>query len=86
MDPIIHDIIRNSRSDDSTTYTHISFYGPNAKWYIKSGELGSFWKRYCDLVYEKDGRFCLAERSQEHMPILVRATIKFQDVADNFEP
>jgi len=85
MDGTLLDLIRNSRAQDGATYTHVSLYGPNEKWNIKSNELYNFWKKYCLLVNEKDGRYCLAEKSQDYMPILSKCTLRFQIERNLFE-
>lgn len=79
MDVGLLEILRNSRCEDEKIYTHVSYYGPKAKWNIKSNELADFWKKYCDLVYDKNGNFCLGERPQDYMPVLSRLTLRFHD-------
>ena len=77
MDASLYELIKNSRAADANTYTHVSYYGPNAKWYIKSNELTTFWQKYCELVNNKNGNYCLGEKAQDIMPILAKGTLKF---------
>ena len=83
MNPAVYELIRSSPVDSGTNsiYTHVSFYGPKQNWYIKSNEYEKFWSKYCQLTYEKKehDEFCLGEKSQDTMPILVKLTLKFQN-------
>lgn len=88
MDPSLHELLRNTRSDDTTTtgirgnndatpYTHVSLYGPHARWNIKSSKLTELWQGYCGIVYEGKGNYCLAERSLDNMPVIADCTFRF---------
>ena len=85
MDAELLDLIRGSRADENTNYTHVSYYGPAGKWYIKSNELAGFWDRYCQLASKNvDNGKCnlqlsLAEKPQDIMPVLVRCCLKFDN-------
>lgn len=86
MDASLLELLRGSQSEDGT-YTHISFYGPSLKWNIRSHDLPNFWKTYCKLISSKDGRYCLAEKAQEILPVVVRGTFQFSEVdSESFVP
>ena len=91
MEPELYDLIRNSKSEDGGEYTHVSFYGPQMKLYLKSNEQSGFWQKYCDLadssnVIDKQPNLglCIGEKPQNYMPVVVRATLKFQN-DENFQ-
>ena len=91
MDPELYDLIRNSKAEEGGEYTHVSFYGPQLKLYLKSNEQSTFWKTYCELADSKrtPGKkpnlgLCLGERCQGYMPVVCRATLRFQN-DENFE-
>lgn len=92
MNQELYDCIRTSKAEQNGPYTHVTFYSPVSKVYIKSNEQGTFWKKYCDLadgskVCEKNKLnlgLCLGEKQQDAMPLIVRATLKFQN-DENFE-
>ena len=90
MDANLHELLRNTRSEDlpqpgargykgqgNGPYTHVSLYGPHARWQIKTSKLTEFWHGYCDLVYEGTGNYSLAERPLDHMPVIAECTFKF---------
>lgn len=81
MDTRLHDLLRTTKSDDtpknSDAWTHMSMYSPHARWNIASSKLTEFWNGYCDIVYEGEGNYCIAEKPQGHMPIIADCTLKF---------
>lgn len=89
MDGDLYDLLRRTRSEDlqsgirgykgqeNLPFTHISFYGPHARWQIKTSKLTEFWSGYCDIVYEGIGNYSLAERALDHMPIIAECTFRF---------
>ena len=101
MDPELRDLLRTLAVDQNNeSHTHVTTYGPHARWLIRAENQETFWMRYCDLVYRKaHGRdnvqpdplaaICLAEKPQEAMPVISKLTFRFQiDEADdgNWEP
>lgn len=101
MEPELRDIIRAVASESTTDgYTHVTLYGPHARWAIRPHTQSAFWTGYCELVDKfKHGdaatvanplaNMCLAERPQEVMPTIANFTFRFHaDPADdnNWEP
>ena len=89
MEPELRDILRVVAADPvNDSHTHVSLYGPHARWAVRSHNQTEFWLRYCDLVDRKmrgrDGvpaeplaNMCLAERPQEVMPEIAKFTFRF---------
>lgn len=100
MEPELRDILRTVSPDQNgDSHTHVSFYGPHARWTIRPHTQTNFWSSYCDLVDRKnnvrDGvpaeplaAICLAERPQEVMPQIAKLTFRFHaDTTDEqWEP
>jgi phage/plasmid-associated DNA primase len=86
MDPALLDLLRKHHVPNNPTYTHITSYGPNAKWSIPDANCESFWRSYCELVNQKeDGNYCLSEMPRKHMPIIADFTLKFHPLDGNTE-
>ena len=80
MDVALHDILRKCSSEDCKEYTHITTFGPSAKWCINDHSYETFWKKYCEIAEtpEKNNKkLCLAEVQRKHMPIISDLTFKF---------
>ena len=81
MDVRLQELLVKLKVDDNRTnqdtYTHITYFGPHQKWTIRPSNWGEFWLNYCDLIQDPKGIFCLAEKSNENMPIIVDLTLKF---------
>jgi hypothetical protein len=79
IDPRLHDLLKTTKSDDSVMdtkgSTYISMYNPRSRWNIS--KLTEFWNGYCDIVYEGNGNYCIAEIAEEYMPIIAECTLKF---------
>ncbi len=102
MEPELRDIIRTVATDDANgdSHTHVSLYGPHARWTVQPQNHTEFWTRYCDLIDRmKNGtdeeqpspfaNLCLAERPQLVMPQIAKLTFKFHadtDDCDSWEP
>lgn len=100
MDPELRDILRSTAADPvGDSHTHVSLFGPLARWTVRSQNQTDFWGRYCDLVDVKtNGRngteaepyaaLSLAERSLDVMPVIADFTFRFHsDVNDEgWEP
>ena len=100
MEPELRDILRIVATDPTgDSHTHITLYGPHARWGVRPQNQSEFWTRYCDLVDRKRNGYddidpdpfsnmCLAERPQDIMPQIAKLTFKFHaDVTDdNWEP
>ncbi|CAH6419429.1 D5 DNA Primase [uncultured virus] len=101
MEPELRDLLRTVAIDPvGDSHTHVSLYGPHARWTIRPHTQTNFWTGYCDLVDRKtNGRegvppepftnMCLAERPQEVMPEIAKLTFRFHTDAaadDNWEP
>lgn len=98
MDPALRELLRNvSVNANDSSLTHVSLYGPSAKWSVPSHNLTNFWKGYCDLVNlkmtgaeaESNSKLCLAEKTEKEMPVMAKLTFKFhQDpsIDDSWEP
>ena len=90
MDSELYDLIHNSKAVDPNEYSYVSYYGPQLKLHIKSHEQSLFWKKYCqlassDLQEEKPNLgLCIGERPQGFMPVVCRATLRFQN-DENFK-
>ena len=95
MEPELRDIFRTVASDPiGDSHTHVSLYGPNARWTVRPQNQTDFWTRYCDLADRKtNGRdgvpaeplanMCLAERPQEVMPQIAKLTFRFHADTDD---
>lgn len=89
MEPELRDLLRAVATDPiGDSHTHVSLYGPHARWTVRPHNQTEFWTRYCDLVDRKiNGRdevlaepfanMCLAERTQEVMPQIAKLTFRF---------
>jgi len=97
MDPELRDLLRTNSSDQNgESHTHVTLYGPQARWSVKPQFHSSFWTGYCDLVHAKNNgqnpdpfaELCLAEKAQDMMPQIAKLTLKFHsDVEDDtWEP
>lgn len=100
MEPELRDILRTVATDTiGDSHTHVSLYGPHARWTVRPQNQTEFWTRYCELVYRKtNGRdgiladqfanMCLAERPQEVMPQIAKLTFRFHadTTDDHWEP
>lgn len=81
MDPRLYNLIRSVASESLiNNHTHVSLYSPHARWTIPSDSHTTFWNGYCDLVGREN--VCLAERPQEHQPLISLFTFKF-NVTEN---
>lgn len=70
----------------SSSHTHVSLYGPYARWIVPPEKQNDFWVRYCDSVrIDKEVRnICLAETPQYVMPQIAKIILRFQaDTEDN---
>lgn len=101
MDPELRDILRTVATEPvGDSYTHVSLYGPYARWNVSPQNHTAFWTQYCDLVNNKvtgpnrhEGEhfadICLAEKSQEVMPTIAKLTFRFHadtNDVDKWEP
>jgi phage/plasmid-associated DNA primase len=103
MDPELRDLLRITATDSAgESHTHVSLYGPHARWTIRPHSQADFWIRYCELADRKrngheeedveadpNADLCLAERPQEVMPQIAKLTFKFHaDTTDteSWEP
>lgn len=89
MDPELRDLLGAVATDtNNDTHSHVTIYGPHARWTIRPDNQTAFWTRYCELVDRKmNGRdeipaqplanMCLAERPQDLMPTIAHLTLKF---------
>ena len=89
MEPELRDLLRTVATDPiGDSHTHVSLYGPHARWTVRPHNQTEFWTRLCDLVDRKtNGRdgvppepfanMCLAERPQEVMPQIAKLTFRF---------
>lgn len=100
MDCELRNILREvGEEGTNSSYTHTTLSTQQTKWHIPPQNKGKFWIDYCDLVYRKvtnagDGEhsngLCIAERTADHMPLVVELLFKFQldkeTVNDGWEP
>ena len=100
MEPALRDLLRETAVGvQHDSHTHVTAYGPHARWSIEHHNLTDFWSGYCDLVNTfRNGEeetesnllanMCLAERPQDVMPEIAHFTFKFNaDAADEgWEP
>lgn len=90
MEPELRDLLRTVATEPiGESHTHVSLYGPHARWTIRPETQTAFWTGYCDLVdlkiHGRDGvpaeplaNLCLAERPIEVMPQIAKLTFRFQ--------
>lgn len=96
MEPELRDLLRAvATAPIGDSHTHVSLYGPHARWSVRPHNQTEFWTRYCDLVDRKtNGRdevpaepfanMCLAERPQDVMPQIAKLTFRFHaDATDD---
>ena len=100
MDPELRDLLRATATQPvGDAHTHITLYGPQARWAVRSHNLTAFWAGYCELIDRKmrgrDGipavptaNICLAERPQDIMPQVAKLTFRFhaEDNEEQWEP
>jgi len=98
MEPELRELLRVVATDPvGDSHTHVSLYGPHARWTIRPHNQTAFWSGYCDLIDRKiNGRdgvppdpfsnLCLAERPQEVMPQIAKLTFRFHADDDTWEP
>lgn len=100
MEPELRDLLRAVATDPvGDSHTHVSLYGPYARWTVRPHNQTEFWTRYCDLVDRKTNgngdippepfaNLCLAERPQEVMPQIAKFTFRFHadTTDDDWEP
>lgn len=82
MDPQLRNILDTVATDSiGDSHTHVSLYGPHARWTIPRQNKTLFWTSYCDLIDrnndEQGAKLCLAERPQEVMPVIAKLTLRF---------
>lgn len=78
MDSGLLDLLRTHNEPNTQEFTHVTTYGPNAKWCISDSNCESFWRSYCTLVDEsKSQTLCLAEIPKKHVPVMADFTLKF---------
>ena len=89
MEPELRDLLRTVATDPGNdSHTHVSLYGPHARWTVRPHNQTDFWTRYCDLVGRKTNgqgeipaeplaNMCLAERPQDVMPQIAKLTFRF---------
>src|SRR5438309_10388415 len=89
MDPELYALIQATKTENpannlslarpaSDPYTHMSLWGPHHRWTIRTDQMATFWRGYCDLVDDTQtnitrqgyGRWSLAERPQDNMPVV----------------
>ena len=64
MDPALHELVLRSKTDSyGDDFSHLTEFGPKAKWLIGSNNMGSLYKEYSAFVYHRpQGTYCLSER------------------------
>ena len=78
MDQSLLDLLRAHHDPSSQQHTHVTLYGPSAKWSIPDSNYASFWRSYCNLVEDKEiENLCLAEIPKQHVPIMAEFMLKF---------
>ena len=83
MDSEFCELIIKSKAEDSNDYTHVSFYSPQMKLYLRSNEQHNFWTKYCHIASKNisSGKANLdlkiGEKPQSYMPIVVKGSLKF---------
>lgn len=97
MNNSIRELLRQyavAPDNNSDSHTHLSMYGPHARWTVYPQSQQHFWKGYCDLVAEAEesgddlADFCLAERATELMPVIGKFTFRFglSENTEDWEP
>src|SRR3990167_8960690 len=84
MDPELLELFREVRTevqgDNENSYTHITHFGPEARWTVQPSKYREFWQSYCDLVdRQKIGELCVAERAIDVMPVIGEIILRFDD-------
>jgi phage/plasmid-associated DNA primase len=91
MDSALYELIRDVKAkelaDDgfganNSSFTHKTFFGPNASWTVDKENYTKLWSLYCEMVYKGKGNYCFGERVEENMPITVEATLTFNDTGE----
>lgn len=92
MEPLLRELLRDTSDADSNEnpaqFTHVTLYGPRARWSIRPHNLTPFWVGYCRLVRDyPQTNLCLAERPQDVMPVIIESTFRFiGDPNESWEP
>ena len=78
MNQSLLDLLRAHHDPTVQQHTHVTTYGPSAKWNVPDSNYASFWQSYCNLVEDNEvENLCLAEVSKSHVPIMAEFTLKF---------
>jgi len=85
MDSYLLSLLRKNSTKTNKGFTHLSTYGPHAKWFIDDPHYENFWKGYCSIVSDTMNNdatrdICLAEAPRKHMPVVADFTLKFHTV------
>jgi phage/plasmid-associated DNA primase len=75
MEPSIETILRQNYTD-GIYHTHVSLIQPHGKYQFNRQTLEEFWKNYCDLIESKTFNLGVAEKPQQHVPVLVDIDLK----------
>lgn len=78
MDSSLKKILRENYVD-GVLHTHVSMSGLKGKFMFNRDSLENFWKVYCDLVQNDNNIFCIAEKSERYLPVLVDVDLKYRD-------
>lgn len=83
MDVALHDILRKCSNEESKEFTHVTTFGPAAKWCINDADYGNFWEKYCEIAECPENnkkKLCLSEVQRKHMPVIANLTLKFHPI------
>lgn len=85
MDSGLLNLLRKNSTKSDNGFTHVTSYGPHAKWFISDTNFENFWIEYCDLVSGvmnggENKALCLAEASKKHMPVVADFNLKFYPI------
>ena len=85
MDSTIKKILKNNQVD-SIFHTHVSLYNPKGKFQFNRQTLEEFWESYCNLMKSNpDYIICIAEKSQQYLPVLADIDLKIRDNGEQID-
>lgn len=62
---------------DAVYHTHVTMGDKKGKYRFDKKTMEKFWESYCENIYtKKTDLFCIAEKSQEYLPVLVDIDLK----------
>lgn len=85
MDPKLQKLLQENRAD-GVYHTHVSMIQPKGKYHLNRERLENLWEIYCDtLESDPDMISGVAEKPQNHLPVLVDIDLKVKEEKDSID-